>query len=371
MAASLLAGLTVQLLLGTSYVAAFLDPVQEGDGIPVALVNLDQGPLGARFIEGILKQDVPVTWMHPATRAEALRGLEEKALYGALVIPANFTEALQSAATLSPRPATVELLGNPGASTSGHLIASRVLEAAMDALRAEVQERALHAAQPAPALAPGTGAFTLEQARFLADPVKVTETTVNPVAPRTANGLAPTYLTMAAWVGGYFGALALDRFRDRTGLSSGLRALIVPAASLAQGLVATGVLLVIGYAPPEALMLATVLAVGTWMAYAVVSLLADLLGTAGAIPAFALMAVGIPASGAVYPVELLPPLFQALSAWNPFTWLVEALRTTLHTPGAPDLAGHLARLALLALAASGLSLAWARLRRRAAAPPAT
>lgn len=368
-AASLFAGLTFQLLLGTSYVGAFLDPLEESSGIPVAVVNHDRGDAGARFLSAVAAKDTPVRWVAVESRAAAIQGLETKRYHGALLLPENFTEALTSLGTTSPRAASVELLTNPGASPSGSLTASRVMEAALAGLRAEVQARAIDAATPDAPLAaplPRGGVFTVEQARVLADPVKVTTTVVNAVPPRGANGLAPLYLTMAAWVGGYFGAVALERFREKTRLTPGRRALVVPAGAALQGLVATAALLLIGFPVPDPFLLAGVLALGAWMAYAVVSLLLDLFGLPGVAPAFALMALGIPASGGVYPPEMLTPLFRAVHALDPFTWLLEALRTALHVPRATDLAGHALRLAATALAATALSLAWHRLRERRA-----
>lgn len=367
---ALLGGLSFQLLLGTSYVAAFLDPLDDSSELPVAVVDLDEGPRGGELLDRLQAREGPVEWVAVASRAEAVRGLEEKRLHGALVLSSNFSEALESFSTRTPHAATVEVLANPGASTSGSLVAARAIEAALDAVNATVRQAALDGARADAPVLGGAGLVTLDQARFLAEPLRVQQTVVNPVPEGAANGLAPTYLAMAAWIGGYFGAVALERFRVKTSLDGHRRGLVVAGAALAQAVLATAALLAVGLSVPDPATLFLVVAVGTWMAYALVSFLLDCFGLPGVVPAFALMCLGIPASGAIYPREMLPPLYGALHAVNPFTWLVEALRTTLHAPHAGDLAGHLAGMALLALVATGLSVIvglWRARRARSAA----
>jgi len=366
---AVLAGLTCQLLLGTSYVAASLDPLREEAGVPVAVVNLDAGPHGDQLVARLRQTRSPVLWVEYADRSAALEALAQKRLFGALVLPTNFSADLDSFASDRPRAALVETFANPGASTAGGLIAQRALELAVEATRDAAREGAL---QSATLGTTGLGALTLEQGRYLAEPVHVRHSEVNAVPPRTANGLAPTYLAMAAWIGGYLGAAALERFRPQTGLHPLARGGIVAAAAFAQGALATVVVVSIGFAARDPLELALVLGLGTWMAYALVSLLMDLFGLAGILPAFAVLALGLPAAGAIYPVGLLPPLFADLHAVDPFTWLVEGLRTTLYAPGASDLAAHMGALAALALSCTLASVLLGFLRgrrsRRAASP---
>lgn len=352
---ALLAGLTCQLLLGTSYVAASLDPLREEAGVPVAVVLLDEGPHGASLLARLQARASPVLWERVGSREAAMEGLADKAHFGALVIPANFTADLDSFASDRPRSAFVETFASPGASTSGSLIAARALELAVDATRDVARERALASATIGTT---GLGALTLDQGRYLADPVVVRHVEVNAVPAGGANGLAPTYLAMAAWIGGYLGAIALERFRPQTGLPTLARAGIVVGAALVQGALAVGAAAAIGLAIPDVAEVVLLVAIGTWMAYALVGLLTDLLGLAGVLPAFAVLALGLPAAGAIYPAGLLPDLFQALHSVSPFTWLVEGLRTTLYARGADDLGGHMLALAGLALACTAASLAW-------------
>ncbi|HVM44284.1 MAG TPA: ABC transporter permease [Candidatus Thermoplasmatota archaeon] len=359
---ALLAGLTCQLLIGTSYVAASLDPLREEGGVPIAFVNLDPGPHGARLLASLRERASPVAWVEVGSRDAAFEGLLQKRFFGAMVVPSNFSADLDSFASDRPRAALIETYGNPGASTSGSLIAGRAMELAVEATRETVRERAIEAATVG---STGLGALTLDQARFIAMPVRVQHAEVNEVPPRGANGLAPTYLAMAAWIGGYLGAIALERFRPLTKLGVAPRAALVAAAAGANGALATLAALAVGLAARDALELAMLLAVGTWMAYALVALLTDVFGLAGILPAFAVLALGLPASGALYPAGLLPDLYRSLHAIDPFTWLVEGLRTTLYAPGAGDLAAHMTSLVLLALACTttSLLLGWLRGRR--------
>lgn len=352
-AASLLAGLSFQLLLGTAYIGAFLDPLHEGDGVPVLLVNRDEGPHGRAFVKRLHSAASPIQWVDTQT----LDALAAKQAYGAIVIPQNFSAALDSFGTSAPYAALVETYSNPGASTSANAIARSAIATALDVASREVQLRAI-ASVPEPA--PGLGAVTLSQARFLAEPIRVEAFEVNALPAKSALGLAPTYLAMASWIGGYIGAVALERFRVKTKLPTTQRSLLIVGAAIAQGAIATGVLSVVGLSMTQAFQVALLITLGTWMAYALVSLLMDLLGLAGLVPAFAILAIGLPASGAVYPVDVLPGFFQAVHPIDPFTWLVEGLRTTLYAPGATDLVASQIKLAAVALGATAISLAWAR-----------
>lgn len=357
------AGLTCQLLLGTSYVAASLDPLREEGGVAIAYVDLDEGSRGDELYAQLAKRGGPVGWVEYGSRDAALEALAQKEILGALVLPSSFSADLDSFASDRPRAALVETFGNPGASTAGNIIASRAMELAIEATRDAAREQALAAATVQTI---GLGALTIEQGRYLAEPIRVQHVDINEVPPRAANGLAPTYFAMAAWIGGYIGSVALERFRPTTALRAPARAGIVFLAAALQGLLATLVALAVGFTIPDAAALAMLLALGTWMAYCLVSLLMDVFGLAGILPAFAVLALGIPASGALYPAGLLPPLFQRLHPIDPFTWLVEGLRTVLYAPGASDLSGHVKALAALALACTAASLLISFIRARRA-----
>ncbi len=357
--AALVAGLSFQLLLGTSYVAAFLDPVAASTGLPVGVVNLDEGPHGAAFLDVLRAADSPITWVSFPSREALADALVHKEAFGGLIVSRNFSAALDSLGGGTPYAATVETFTNPGASATGAVAAQRALDAALDGLVRQVQARAIASFEIATT---GLGAISLDQARVLAEPVKVSATRINDVPARGASGLAPTYLAMAAWVGGYIGSAALERFRERTRISVAKRSLFVAGAAMGQAIVATFMLRAIGLDVPNFVTLAIVLAAGTWMAYTLVSLCLDIFGLAGIVPAFAILSFGLPASGAIYPLAMLPSLYQSLHAIDPFTWLVEGLRTALHTPHAGDLGGNVARLVFTALGATGVSLAIAGVR---------
>lgn len=363
--AALVGGLSFQLLLGTSYVAAFLDPLGSSTGLPVGVVNLDGGAAGDELVARLEAAQSPIAWVRYPDRAALEEALLEKDAYGGIVVSEDFSEALASFATPAPRAARVDLLSNPGASTSGNLIAERAVATVIASAEAEARERALAGANAGNL---GAGILSLEQGRWLADPIDARQSAVNVVASDGANGLAPAYLAMACWVGGYLGSAALERFRPFTRLDAARRALVVAGAALGQAALALLALVVVGLRVDDPADLFLVLAAGTWMAYALVSLCLDLFGLAGVVPAFAILSLGLPASGALYPAQLLPPLYRALHAVDPFTWLVEALRTVLYAPQASDLGANLLALAAVAVASTLASLGLAALRERRALP---
>ncbi len=357
---ALFAGLAFQLLLGTSYIGAFLDPVEESTGIPVAIVDLDTGARGAAFVDRLTAADTPVRWVSVAAESEAVARMESKEFRGTIIIPANFTTALESFATPAPHAATLVTYENPGATTTGSLVAKRVVDAVIHRLRVTVQEEALQDFVPG---ASGAGILTLDQARFVADPVKVDARTANAIPSNGANGLAPAYLAAAAWMGGYVGAVALERFRDRTRLGPGRRLGVVAVASIVQGVLATAAVMAVGFEMRDPVAVAALVALGTFAAYGIVNLAIDLMGVVGIVPAFAVMAIGLPGSGAIYPMEMLPAAYRALSVANPFTWMAEAFRTVLYTPAAHDAMPNGMRLAVLGALTGIAGIAWVRIRR--------
>ena len=90
--------------------AAVVSPGADAGGLPVALVNEDRGAIlggekvdfGGRVVENATAPDSPaadaVEWARPEGRAEALEGLGRKEYYGAIVIPADYSEKIAGVA---------------------------------------------------------------------------------------------------------------------------------------------------------------------------------------------------------------------------------------------------------------------------------
>ncbi len=100
----------VLALIYVAYLAPVVSPEENLKDLPIALVNEDEGAelagervdFGARVVENVTAPDSPaadtVGWTRPDSREEALEGLGRKEYYGAIVVPADYSERLSSIA---------------------------------------------------------------------------------------------------------------------------------------------------------------------------------------------------------------------------------------------------------------------------------
>lgn len=89
--------IVIPLMYSYFYLKAFWDPYGQLDKIPVALVNLDEGEKGEELVEILLEKNI-LHFIVENTK-EVKTSVEHKEVYGALVIPADFTKSLNSAET--------------------------------------------------------------------------------------------------------------------------------------------------------------------------------------------------------------------------------------------------------------------------------
>ncbi|MBA2713871.1 MAG: DUF3533 domain-containing protein [Rubrobacteraceae bacterium] len=100
----------VLALIFYAYLGAVVSPEENLDDLPIAVVNEDEGAqfagekvnLGDRVVDKVTAPDSPaadtVRWVRPDSREGALEGLGRKEYYGAIVIPANYSERLSGIA---------------------------------------------------------------------------------------------------------------------------------------------------------------------------------------------------------------------------------------------------------------------------------
>lgn len=119
----------IPLLYGALYLAAFIDPYQTLNDVPVAIVNEDTGATlgnqeitaGSDLCDELAKRTDGMQWNFvSAEKAEA--GIEDGTYYMALYIPSNFSETLASADTDDPKQAQLTLECNE----AKNLIASQI-----------------------------------------------------------------------------------------------------------------------------------------------------------------------------------------------------------------------------------------------------
>ena len=196
----------------------------------------------------------------------------------------------------------------------------------------------------------------------LAHSVQPVVEVVAPVA-NEGSGFAPNFVPLALWVGAVMTGFLFHFRRLPEDLLAGPRAAIVGGRLALPALVAVGQSLamlvmlvgVLRVRTPGLLPFAATLVVASLVFLCLIFALVHLFGDVGKVVAILLLIVQVSAAGALLPVELAGPLFQALHPWLPLTWVVKAFRASLF--GAYDGAWASAWAVVLLTGAAALALA--------------
>src|SRR5215211_5347912 len=206
-------GITAVLaLVFYAYLGAVVSPEENLEDLPIALVNEDRGGelagkevnLGERVVENVTAPDSPaaetVGWVRPDTRGEALDGIGNGEYYGAIVIPADYSQRLASLSgpppgvlpsgqPPAPEPAGIELLTSPAVRPSTKALIENAFTSIIGGVSSATSEQILGGLSEAGAPVPqGAGAV-------ISDPVKGKVTAANvpgkagplPEAPKPAD----------------------------------------------------------------------------------------------------------------------------------------------------------------------------------------
>ncbi len=202
--------------LGGLYLGGILSPEASLRGLPVAVVNEDAGPTGDQVVEELLsdlnksKFDARVL-----SRSEALRRLDTARLYGAAVIPADFSAKLQAFAQTVARPGhtqrpVITISTNPRAGTLGASIAGQSLTQAMGAVRTALGESLSAQVAQQPGGAPLPSAVSL----ILARPIEIQATVHNPLPKGTGNGSSAFYYSLLLVLAGFTASIMVGPLVD-------------------------------------------------------------------------------------------------------------------------------------------------------------
>lgn len=170
---------------------------------------------------------------------------------------------------------------------------------------------------------------------FLAAPVSLKTVDVYPVR-NYGSGVAPFYTNLALWVAGFI-LMALLRIRvDPEGLppltiTQGYlgRWLLFVTLGLAQGLIVTVGDLVLGIQCDQPALFVLAGLVTVFVDVNIMFALAYAFRHIGKAVAVILLIVQIPGSSGMFPVEMMPPFFQALNPLLPFTYSIDAMREAI------------------------------------------
>jgi YhgE/Pip-like protein len=352
---SLLAGL-VAMGLSLLYMGGITNPGGHLHHLPIALVNGDTGqpPPGQQQNIGSLVADAvaagtppgQVSW-HRVSLAQAQEELDSGKVFGALVIPADFTAAVTALTTphATARP-TLTVLTNPGLGSLGSSLASQINQGAAQQASTTIGRQL--AAQAAAAGADST------TRQLLADPVAVTVKPGHPIGRHSGLGLTAFYyallLVLAGFIGGNLIHNGVDtalgyadteigplHTRRPTVPISRTQTLILKMGMtagitvLTTSLIMVATVSILGMDAPHAAMLwlfsyCASLAVGL----GVQAINAAFGGIGQLVSMFVFIALALPSSGATVPLQATPGFYRFLGAFEPMRQLAGGVRAIIY-----------------------------------------
>ncbi|WP_305092776.1 YhgE/Pip domain-containing protein [Prescottella sp. R16] len=364
----------VMSLLAALYMGGILDPAKHLRGFPIALVNQDvgdvidgpDGPVYQNFGDEIaqgLVANIPADKvdLQQLSWAETASRLGKGELFGAIVVPGDFTKRTSILGQASVVPGDVErpiitAYTNPRAGSFGIGITEAITGQALaqvnttmgEKLTATVNERLA-------SVAPGT-TVSGAAAITLAQPVDVLKVQHNPLPPGTGNGLSAFYFALLLVLAGFTGATIVSSIvdsalgfapteygpwyvhRESAGISR-FRTLLVKWGVMAVlGMLVSALYIAItgmlGMPIPNALALwefgafaittIGVTALSVMAAFGTVGLLVNLV-------VFVIM--GLPSSGGAIPLEATPRIYEILAQFEPMHQVFVGARAILYFDG--------------------------------------
>ncbi|WP_405943130.1 YhgE/Pip domain-containing protein [Streptomyces sp. NBC_00207] len=351
---TILTGL-LALLLSLLYMGGIVNPNAELRDLPIALVNEDTGKpppgqqqnLGAQITASIAADPAggKADWRE-LSLAQARDQLDSGKVYGALVVPAGFTDAVTALPTAAAtRLPTLTVLTNPGKGSLGSSLAGQITTQAAHRASRAVGEQLTAAA--------GTSA-TPTTKLLLADPVDVVTQVGHPIGTHSGLGLTAFYYTLLLVLAGFMGGNVISNSVDTAlGYADNeigpwhTRRPTVPSdrtqTLLLKMLMTAGITLVsttlvmvacVGILGMDASHLpllwvysyCAALAVGL----GVQAINAAFGGIGQLVSMFVFIVLGLPSSGATVPLQAVPAFYRFLSHFEPMRQLSDGVRAILY-----------------------------------------
>jgi YhgE/Pip-like protein len=205
--------LTIVLIFGLAFKPT-LNPTPKN--VPIALVNEDQGmdvpgegkmnfgkAVSEKLHEMVAENGSAVKWKMADNYEEAIKGLDNKEYYAALIIPKDFSAKQFTLRTPNPTSSEVQILVNQGMNMMAATMTGQLLNNVIDNLNANVRTQLLADFEKQGLT------ITPKQASALALPIVKKITNVNETGTHSANGNAPISLFQPLWLGSIAGAVVL------------------------------------------------------------------------------------------------------------------------------------------------------------------
>jgi YhgE/Pip-like protein len=357
----IVASLAVLSALAALYLGGILKPQTNLRHLPIAVVNEDAGPAGQQIANGLASGlDKNKFDVRMLSRELAHHQLDTARVYGAVVIPPNFSSKVRDFAqsVLSPGRAqqpAITVLTNPRAGTLGSSIASQALTAALEAVNDKAGQRLSAQVAQQTGGAPLPGAVSM----VLASPLHIETAVHNPLPDGTGNGLSAFYYSLLLLLAGFTGSIVVSmlvdsmlgyvpaefgpvyRFAEQVDISRFRTLLIKWALMVLLAVLTSAVYMAIGKGlgmPIQhewALWLYGVFAIVA-VGITSTSLIAAL-GSIGLLASMLLFVIlGLPSAGATVPLEATPSFFGWLAKFEPMHHVFLGTRALLYLGGRAD-----------------------------------
>lgn len=357
-------------LLAVSYMGGILDPKKNLHDFPIALVNSDEGDVtstgpanyGNQIADGLRSGiDPQKVELREMGIAEMQRQLSDGDIYGAIVIPFDFTKRLLilGEAAVVPggdveRP-EITVYTNPRAGSFGVSLTTVIADEALTAANTQVGTQLKNGVTRAAPDAPITGAAALT----LAEPIDIIVTANNPLPDGTGLGLSAFYYSLLLLLAGVTGAMVVSAlvdgalgftptefgpyFRHRsTAQISRFRTLLAKwVLMVGVGVIVSALYLLIatalGMPSPHSLALWGYGALAITAAGITAVSIVSVFGTAGLlINIIFFIFLGLPSAGATVPLEATPSIYRWLSNIEPIHQVYLSVRSILYFDASAD-----------------------------------
>lgn len=359
------------IFFGGAYLTGNVNPKKNLHEFPIAIVNADRGAgtldgtelrAGDQVVEGLVDGiDDEQFDLRQLSGQEAIEQMSRGELYGAIVIPENFSSRLNAwgIGTMVDNEVVapdIRIISNPAAGLGASTIVKEVGFQVRTQVDEAVGEQLMEKVEAAAADAPEGEGPTGTALAAAAHPVDFKFEDFHPLPDGTGNGLSAFYWTLLIVLAGFTGAMVTGQIVDnRLGIHSlewgpifvrhdhhpvsRLSTLVVKfgmsatqSALVAALYVAIGSMVGMPLHKPFALWgftAAMILAVG-WVSHAINALL----GNPGLVVNLILFIVlGLPSAGGTLPLEAVPGFFRELSLFSPMHQIYLGSRSMLYLGG--------------------------------------
>ena len=342
------------IVLSLVYMGGVVNPTGNLKHLPIAIVNADQGHplpgqqqnLGTQITQSLTADTSRTVDWRVMAQAQAQEQMDSGKVYGALSIPADFTDSVATlvANTATARP-TLTVLTNPGTGSLGSSLAQAISTQAAQQASMTLGSHLVAAAGPH-----ADAATKL----LLADPAQITTQAGHPLGQHSGLGLTAFYYALVIVMIGFLAANVIQ-----SGVDSGLgyadtelgpwhrrrptvainrtRTLLlkmVMAAALTAVTVTLVMVSAIGILGIDASHLPLLWIFSYCAALAVslgaLAIYAAFGGIGQLVALIVFVVMGLPSSGLTIPLQAVPGFYRFLSLFEPMHQLADGVRSILY-----------------------------------------